>query len=145
MKLQTSIKPRREGVVNLVGKDGVKYTFKPDENGALVCDVKDAETVQHVLISQPDHFWPFDDADYQEAEKLLEKAELDDGDEDEGDEASNPGGLPVEANTPPKTAPDKAAKANAALRKAAAAAKKATKEPAAPKKPRAKKATAPSE
>lgn len=125
MKLQTSIKPRSNGTVKLQGQDGKAYLFEPNEDGDLVCDVTDEATVQHLLLTQPDTFWPFDDADYSAAEQLLQKAaeDGDDGDDGDGDgddgEQSNPNGLPVESNTPPKTSPDKAAKANARLQKAA--------------------------
>lgn len=103
MKLQTSIKPRRNGSVVLTGLDGVAYKFEPDENGDMVCDVPHEPTIAHVLELSGDDFWPADETEYAEAERVL--AELgsknaDDDGEDDADD-SNPGGLPIESNTPP--------------------------------------------
>lgn len=112
MKLQTSIKPRRDGTVKLAGLNGKTYEFKPDEQGDMVCDVDDDATVVHVLQAQGDYFWPADEEGMTKAEALIDAATGDDDDDlDDGDDdadTSNPGGLPVEANTPPVTAPGKA-------------------------------------
>ncbi len=114
MKLQTSILPRRDGTIRLLGQDGKTYVFEADEAGDMVCDVTDEATVAHVLDTRGDFFWPHDEADFDAAEKIVDqftaKVEPDeeDGpeDDDEGiiDPESN-GGLPVEANTEPVPAP----------------------------------------
>lgn len=112
MKLQTSIKPRRDGVVKLAGLDGKTYEFKPDAQGDMVCDIDDDATVVHVLQVQGDHFWPADDDGMSQADALIAAAQGSDDaeDDDEGEGEANPGALPVEANTPPVVAPGKARK-----------------------------------
>jgi hypothetical protein len=111
MKLQTAIQPRRDGTVKVAGLNGKIYVFEPDAANDLVCDVDHDETAAHLLGT--DNFWPADEADYQAAEGLLAKGRQE-GDQDEGadddDEPPNPNALPIEANTPPAVAPDKAAK-----------------------------------
>lgn len=129
MKLQTTITPRRDGTVRVVGEDGQKYDFKADADGALVCDVKDDATVSK-LLAQGD-FEPVDEEDFGKALELTRKAapaadgeddgEGDDGDDD-GDEGSS-GGMPVESHTPPATVHKPGVKGVAAK---APAAKKAT-------------------
>lgn len=111
MKLQTSIKPRRDGVVKLAGLNGKTYEFKPDAQGDLVCDIDDDATVVHVLQVQGDHFWPAYDDGMSQADALIAAAqENDDAEDDDEGEAANPSALPVEANTPPVVAPGKARK-----------------------------------
>lgn len=114
MKLQTSIKPRRDGVVKLAGLNGKTYEFKPDAQGDMVCDIDDDATVVHVLQVQGDHFWPADDDGMSRADSLIAAAQADEAEDDGDDEgegqAANPGALPVEANTPPVVAPGKARK-----------------------------------
>lgn len=118
MKLQTSIPPRRDGTVRLLGQDGKTYVFEANADGDLVCDVTDEATVAHVLDTRGDFFWPFDEADFDAAEKLVDQftakvpaadgdsdSDVDDDDDDDDveeivDPESN-GGLPVESNTPP--------------------------------------------
>lgn len=120
MKLQTSISPRKDGKVNVAGQDGKTYQFAAGEDGELVCDVTDEATVAALLAT--DNFWPADEADHDEAERLLasalkaaEGSQADDeGDEDEDEDEDTdpadetaPPALPVEANTPPKPAANK--------------------------------------
>jgi hypothetical protein len=122
MKLQTSIRPRRDGTVVVSGEDGQKHAFKMDETGVLVCDVPDEATVARLLAIG--EFEPVDPADYEQAMALSESAWNaglanradgadaagdDDGPDDDFTEEVVPGGLPLEANTPP--APPKAPKA----------------------------------
>ena len=134
MKLQTFIKPRRNGVVNVMGQDGQTYTFSDlDADGALVCDVACEATVARLLASGD--FEPCNEDDIQRAIDLsiagTLQSDADDADKqgdpddeafgDDDDEVS-PGALPIEANTPPKPkAPAKApAKGGAAAKKKAA-------------------------
>lgn len=123
MKLQTSIKPRRDGTVKLAGLNGKTYEFKPDEQGDMVCEVDDDATVVHVLQAQGDYFWPADEEGMTKAEALIDAATGDDHDddiEDDGEDNSNSSGLPVEANTPPLVAPGKAARKTGGRKKAGA-------------------------
>lgn len=106
MKLQTSIIPRRSGVVILTGLDGVAYEFKPDEEGDMVCLIDHEPTIAHVLSLDGDNFFPADETEYAEAERVLAAANVpqDDGEIDEGgdgDDAGDPNAMPVESNTPP--------------------------------------------
>lgn len=121
MKLQTSIKPRRDGTVKLAGINGKTYEFKPDEQGDMVCEVDDDATVVHVLQAQGDYFWPADEEGMTKAEALIDAATGDEDDEDiedDGQDNGNPSGLPVEANTPPVTAPGKATRKTGGRKKA---------------------------
>lgn len=122
MKLQTSIKPRRNGTVNVAGLDGKTYTFVADDTGALVCDVDHDPTVAHLLKLRD--FEPADLGDFGAAEAMLKGAAAGDGDDDSDDDVDDDdpedapgaldeapaGGLPVEANTPPKARPGKGGK-----------------------------------
>ena len=98
MKLQTSIKPRRDGTVTVLGQDRQTYVFAAGPDGELTADVADEATVAHLLATG--NFWPADEADQEQALELVKQAQGDDEDEDDEDEPE--GGLPVEANTPPK-------------------------------------------
>lgn len=145
MKLHTSIAPRRDGNVRVLGKDGKTYEFKPGDDGIPECDIEDEATLAHLLAGE--NFWPANPDDYAQANQLLEPeagndddgppdggeplatelagktdAELD-LDDDEGDPNALPvegpaAGLPIEAETPPQVAPDRAAKANTAAQRA---------------------------
>lgn len=109
MLVQTTIKPRRDGTVKVTGQDGSKLDFVANESGDLVCDVEDKETLKKLLANGA--FIPYDEKDFEAAEELVveaeEEAKGDDGDEgpeasdDDGAEIVN-GGLPIEAETPPK-------------------------------------------
>jgi hypothetical protein len=111
MKLQTSIKPRRDGTVRAQGLDGVTYVFTPGEDGELTADVTDEATVAFLLRTQ--NFWPADPEDAERAMDLVKSNESDgeDGEDESEDEDDEPSvdALPVEANTPP--APKRARKA----------------------------------
>lgn len=124
MKLQTTIKPRRNGTVNVMGLDGKTYTFAPDDAGELVCDIDHDPTVAHLLKLRD--FEPADLGDFTAAEAMLKGAAAGDADDDAddvpdadddapgADDEAPAGGLPVEANTPPKARPGKGKKARAA-------------------------------
>lgn len=98
MKLQTSIKPRRDGTVTVIGQDRQAYVFVADDDGLLTGDVADDATVASLLATG--NFWPADESDAEQALALVKQAEKAAGDEDEDDEPAD--ALPVEANTPPK-------------------------------------------
>lgn len=112
MKICTSIKPRRTGVVNLVGITGKEYVFQPDANGDLAADIEDKDDLANVLAMTD--FFPADDADIVRAQQLLRELVGNDGNpdvddeqdvqdvDDEQDDAQQMDALPVEANTPPK-------------------------------------------
>lgn len=97
MKLQTSIKPRRDGTVTVLGQDSQTYVFAAGSDGELTSDVADEATVAHLLATG--NFWPANEADHAQALALVKQAQADD-DDDEEEEPQD--GLPVEANTPPK-------------------------------------------
>ncbi|MEY4073543.1 MAG: hypothetical protein RJA29_900 [Pseudomonadota bacterium] len=99
MKLQTNIPPRRDGTVTVLGQDRQTYVFAADDEGLLSADVADEATVAALLATG--HFWPADADDAEQALALVKQAQGDDED-DEDDEDEPEGGLPVEANTPPK-------------------------------------------
>ena len=99
MKLQTNIPPRRDGTVTVLSQDRQTYVFAADDEGLLSADVADEETVAALLATG--HFWPADADDAEQALALVKQAQGDDED-DEDDEDEPEGGLPVEANTPPK-------------------------------------------
>lgn len=101
MKLQTEIKPRRDGTVIVDGVNGKKYVFVADEvSGDLVCDVDDAAAA---ALLAGGLFFPADPADYDAAIVLSSDQGDDEGDDDGDDEGEEAvGGLPVEADTPPK-------------------------------------------
>lgn len=109
MLVQTTIKPRRDGTVKVIGQDGSKLDFVANESGDLVCDVEDKETLKKLLANGA--FIPYDEKDFEAAEELVVEAEEEaKGEDDEGPEASDDdeeteivnGGLPIEAETPPK-------------------------------------------
>lgn len=110
MKLQTSIKPRRDGVVKATSTaTGKVYEFSADaDSGELACDVTDEKDIAQLLSTE--NFWPANPEDFDAAEQLtMQVAVLDtDGDEgdesefdDEGDDPVNESAMPLEANTPP--------------------------------------------
>lgn len=105
MKLQTSIAPRRDGKVLVLGQDRQTYVFVAGEDGELTCDVTDEATVAMLLATQK--FWPADPEDAERALSLVKKPQADEqGDADEDDDDADDdeavaNALPVEANTPP--------------------------------------------
>lgn len=104
MKLQTSIKPRLDGTVKVLGQDRQTYVFAADDEGLLTGDVSDEPTIAALLATG--NFWPADESDAELALVLVKEAEksahAEDGEDDQDDEEEPLDGLPVEANTPPK-------------------------------------------
>ena len=100
MKLQTTIRPRREGVVNAAGEHGQNFQFKPDEHGVLTCDVTCDETAAH-LLSLGGDFYPEYEGDQRRLAESMRAAAAEEDDERDNDEDDAGGGLPVEAGTPP--------------------------------------------
>lgn len=112
MKLETSIKPRRDGVVRVTGDDGVEYTFAPDQDGVLVGEIPHEPTVARLLALGT--FVPADEADLAHAGDLLSQVPTDPDSDDEGDgeDDDDEGDMeapPAEANTPPVPKPRKKA------------------------------------
>lgn len=106
MKIETSIKPRKDGCVRLTVPSGAVLEFVPDEDGRLVADVTDEGDLAFALALGD--FSPLDEADFVQAESLVrEESGIDDLPDDEGDENA----APIEAVTPPKM-PKRAAKKN---------------------------------
>ena len=109
MKLETNIKPRRDGTVTATaGK--ASYVFAEGADGRLIADVADESHVGFLLATG--NFVPADEADFQagmEAVKSVVGGDDDEVDQPEIDD-DNPGGLPVEANTPPSKTVRKAQK-----------------------------------
>ena len=99
MKIETSIKPRRDGTVKVEMSDGV-VVFRSDECGVMVAEVENEQTIAF-LLSRADDFIPADDADFDVANSLLTQGtggdddDDPDGDEDEVDEA-DPNAAPIE-------------------------------------------------
>ena len=104
MKIETSIKARREKSVRLTTPKGSTIVFSDDGTGRLVADVTDQADLAFILSRS--EFSPVDEADFVQAESLIrEEVGADDLPDDDGDENA----APVEAVTPPK--PGKPAKA----------------------------------
>lgn len=97
MKLETTIKPRKDGTVNVeVGK--TKIVFAPDEDGRLVADVENEAIIAQLLNSGS--FIPVNEEDFEVAAAIAGPAEVEadqDDEEDEEDESAPP----LEENTPP--------------------------------------------
>jgi len=101
MKIETTIKPRRNGTVNVV-IDGVTYLFAEDDQGRLVADVESEEHLSY-LLGLGD-FLPADEDDFEVAQGLIDSQDDDEEGDDDGDEAIGEGdlsALPLEENTPP--------------------------------------------
>lgn len=108
MKLQTSIKPRRDGTVTVLGQDRQTYVFAAGPDGELTAEVADQATVAHLLATG--NFWPADEADQEQALLLVKQAQQADEAEEDEDEADD-NALPVEAETPPAPRRGRARKA----------------------------------
>jgi hypothetical protein len=113
MKLQTSIRARKDGTVKALGLDGKTHVFTPDVNGDMSCDVTCERTAAMLLSTG--NFWPEDQADLESALALVQTPEDLDPEDDDLDEDEPGDGLPLEAGTPP--APKSKAKAKAAAQK----------------------------
>jgi len=100
VKLQTSIKPRRDGTVSVLGQDRQTYVFVADDEGLLTGDVGDEPTIAALLATG--NFWPADEADQERALELVKQAQkADEDDEDDDKDEADENALPVEAETPP--------------------------------------------
>lgn len=110
MKLQTSIKPRRDGTVTVLGQDRQTYVFAAGPDGELTADVADEATVAHLLATG--NFWPADEADQEQALLLVKQAQqADEADEADDEDEADDNALPVEAETPPAPRRGRARKA----------------------------------
>lgn len=121
MKLETSIKPRRDGTVKLSGLDGSVTVFTVQDDGAIVGDVTHEGTLVHLLTNRADVFWPADESDYAAAQALLDAQGQDadlrapgaDPDDDDDEVMLPPGADPlVEAKTPPAAIPGRKPRAS---------------------------------
>lgn len=100
MKLNTSIAPRRTGVV-LASHAGVTYEFRPGADGELECDVADQAAVAALLATG--NFYPASEEDFESAMALARSAaRANQGDEDDDNEDGAPvlDAPPVEAAAP---------------------------------------------
>lgn len=80
MKIETSIKPRRDGVV-IAEAEGVKYVFKADDQGCMVAEIENDAHIA-LLLSRGDDFLPADDADFDKADALVSAIASDVDDDD---------------------------------------------------------------
>lgn len=97
MRLETSIQPRRDGSVTaVVGNARYVFTSVPPD-GSLQADVDNDQDASYLLSTG--NFYPANEADYANASAML--AEPEEGGYEDDDDDANPGGLPIEANTPP--------------------------------------------
>jgi hypothetical protein len=116
MKLQAAIKPRRDGVINVVGADGKPYVFLADDAGELVCDIAHEDTLR--MLTRTGNFFAADDLDEQAVMDLAGAKTFSPNDDDDmdpdnpdGDDEVDMAALPVEGHTLPK--PHKANKPKA--------------------------------
>lgn len=109
MKLETEIKPRKDGTVKVAVGDAI-YEFKGEDR--LTCEVKDKGHLAHLLSLGS--FFPFDSAAIPTALSYVEESQAGLDPEGEGEELSDDEGnetaLPVEAHTPPARFKPKAKK-----------------------------------
>lgn len=121
MKLQTSIKPRRDGVVNVTGVSGRTYVFAADADGDLCAVVEDQADLARLLVLGD--FFPANADDNQAALALLKTAAP--ADPDAGDdlgEDDEPDDDPVDMNAAPVELPAAVAAAAAPIEGAGPAA-----------------------
>ncbi len=130
MKIETSIKPRRDGTVKVDTPDGV-VVFRQDEFGVMAADVESAQA-QAFLLSRADDFIPADDADFEVANSLLTQGtgggddggddddDYDDDPDDDDDEAdeADPNAAPIEEPASVVAAPAPAVAAKRGKKKA---------------------------
>lgn len=74
MKIETSIKARRDGTVRMTIPSGEVAVFKEDGDGVLVCELSDAQDIDFVL-GMPG-FYPQDDGVLTKPELLAKAKEL---------------------------------------------------------------------
>ncbi len=73
MKLETTIKPRKDGSVKVAVPSGGSYAFTPDKDGCLTCEVQDDADIAFLLDTG--NFHPADEADHQEAIDIADAKE----------------------------------------------------------------------
>jgi len=101
MKIETSIKPRRNGTVNVVTPGGRVIVFSAQDDGRLTADVADSADVQF-LLGMSD-FLPADSKDFAVAAALIRGADApDDAGDDLLDDDGDENAAPVEKATAPK-------------------------------------------
>lgn len=93
MKLETTIKPRKDGKVN-AEIDGTTYSFVADESGALVCDVEDEGHIGILLSNE--NFIPADEADFARAEEIASRSVADDDEDEADDDEPDMNAAPIE-------------------------------------------------
>ena len=111
MKIETSIKPRKDGGV-VVKVDDIKYEFKADESGVLVAEVENEAHISF-LLNRSDDFMPADEADFAAAAALIAAADEDGDDEVDEDETE-----PVDLNAAPIEEPASVVAGNSPVRAA---------------------------
>lgn len=96
MKIETTIKPRKDGKVTVEADDGEKYVFKRDESGALTCDVPNESHVAWLLGLGDFH--PADESDFGLAMQLTDGEQSDEGEDpaDDDDEQPDMNAAPIE-------------------------------------------------
>jgi hypothetical protein len=100
MKIETSIKPRRNGTLNVVTPCGQVIVFSA-QDGRLTAEVADAADVQF-LLGMSD-FLPADEDDFAMASALIRgEAGSDDAGDDLPDDDGDENAAPVETATAPK-------------------------------------------
>ena len=121
MKIETSIKPRRDGTVNVNTPDGV-VVFRANEYGVMEADVESAQA-QAFLLARADDFIPSDDADFEVANSLLTQGTGgdDDPDDDPDDDQDDvaPNAAPIEEPASSVASPASAVAAKLGRKKAA--------------------------
>ena len=101
MKIETSIKPRRDGTV-VADIDAKKYIFSADDAGVMTAEVENEAHIAF-LLSRGDDFLPAEDADFDRADALVSSAKVaaeestdDDEVPDDDDEHVNLDAAPIE-------------------------------------------------
>lgn len=79
MKLITDINLRRDGTVKVTAvPSGTKYEFKPDESGAVVCDVDSEADIAYLLDTG--YFYPAAEEDIDAGLAAVKDDDREDGD-----------------------------------------------------------------
>lgn len=108
MKIETTIKPRRDGTVTVTAASGAKYEFK-NIDGRLVAEVTDEGDLSFLLDRED--FLPAEEADFEAAAKLVSVPEEEESGVDDGtligevedlddDDPADMDAAPVEDPTP---------------------------------------------
>lgn len=96
MKIEATIKPRKDGAVTVQADDGEKYVFKRDESGALTCDVTNEAHVAWLLGLGDFH--PADESDFGFAMQLTAGEQDEEGEDhlEDSDEQPDMNAAPIE-------------------------------------------------